>query len=418
MVIDNETCDDATIITIDSANRPGTLIEVVQCLTELGLSIRRARISSDGGWFVDEFHVTETPKGRVQDPRKLALIKKLLSVDMEAHQSGPGSLSCTVFELSGKDKSGLLASVLQVMVSSGCDVVSAAVWTFHKHVALVVAVTESGVPIQDAAKVSKLEEEARSMLGGDEAEVLTENVRGEIHHERRLHHLLLLEEQKFYEQQLQGQGSLGGAGLEDSMRGWRSFRLDDSTSPSPDPTVFGANNLAAEESVASHTSSQLPIQRSQSQASTSSLAATVGGGAAGGFDKSSTPRVGAEDNLRPDCAPSPSSANKSNHGGIPRVGSTTTSPGLPSFVPAPTAALSSDTLHMGAWSSDHNTARVKIQDSPMLRYWLVTIVCGDRNKLFFDTVCTLADMNYDVYHGTIDSVSQLAFITTSPFFEF
>lgn len=28
-------------------------VQVVQCLTELGLSIRRSRISSDGGWFVD-----------------------------------------------------------------------------------------------------------------------------------------------------------------------------------------------------------------------------------------------------------------------------------------------------------------------------------------------------------------------------
>ncbi len=74
--IDNETYDEVTVVTIDSANRPGTLIEVpimarssppysqrshdlqcVQCLTELGLSIKRARISSDGGWFVDgEMH--------------------------------------------------------------------------------------------------------------------------------------------------------------------------------------------------------------------------------------------------------------------------------------------------------------------------------------------------------------------------
>lgn len=28
-------------------------LQVVQCLTELGLSVRHARISSDGGWFVD-----------------------------------------------------------------------------------------------------------------------------------------------------------------------------------------------------------------------------------------------------------------------------------------------------------------------------------------------------------------------------
>jgi UTP:GlnB (protein PII) uridylyltransferase len=59
VTIDNESYDDRTVVTVDSANRPGTLVEVVQCLTELGLNVKRARISSDGGWFVDEFHVTE-----------------------------------------------------------------------------------------------------------------------------------------------------------------------------------------------------------------------------------------------------------------------------------------------------------------------------------------------------------------------
>lgn len=49
VTVDNDTYDDRTIITVDSANRPGTLVEVVQCLTELGLNVKRARISSDGG---------------------------------------------------------------------------------------------------------------------------------------------------------------------------------------------------------------------------------------------------------------------------------------------------------------------------------------------------------------------------------
>jgi hypothetical protein len=31
-------------------------VQVVQCLTELGLSVKHARISSDGGWFVDGKH--------------------------------------------------------------------------------------------------------------------------------------------------------------------------------------------------------------------------------------------------------------------------------------------------------------------------------------------------------------------------
>jgi hypothetical protein len=34
--------------------------------------------------------------------------------------------------------------------------------------------------------------------------------------------------------------------------------------------------------------------------------------------------------------------------------------------------------------------------------------CKDRNKLFFDTVCTLSDLNYDVYHGAIDSEGEMA----------
>lgn len=53
-------------------------------------------------------------------------------------------------------------------------------------------------------------------------------------------------------------------------------------------------------------------------------------------------------------------------------------------------------------------ADVRIQHSALLKYHLVTISCKDRNKLFFDTVCTLADMNYDVYHGTIDSEGDAA----------
>lgn len=38
---------------VDSANRPGILLEVVQVLTDLDLIITKAYISSDGGWFMD-----------------------------------------------------------------------------------------------------------------------------------------------------------------------------------------------------------------------------------------------------------------------------------------------------------------------------------------------------------------------------
>ena len=38
---------------VDSANKHGILLEVVQVLTDLDLTIYKAYISSDGGWFMD-----------------------------------------------------------------------------------------------------------------------------------------------------------------------------------------------------------------------------------------------------------------------------------------------------------------------------------------------------------------------------
>ena len=51
---------------------------------------------------------------------------------------------------------------------------------------------------------------------------------------------------------------------------------------------------------------------------------------------------------------------------------------------------------------------VKISKCCDRKYWLVNIECKDRNKLLFDTVCTLADLNYDVFHATIDSADGRA----------
>lgn len=34
-------------------NKPGILLEVVQILTDLDLTITKAYIASDGGWFMD-----------------------------------------------------------------------------------------------------------------------------------------------------------------------------------------------------------------------------------------------------------------------------------------------------------------------------------------------------------------------------
>jgi hypothetical protein len=53
VVIDNTSCKNATVVHVDSANKYGILLEVVQVLTELQLIVKKAYISSDGGWFMD-----------------------------------------------------------------------------------------------------------------------------------------------------------------------------------------------------------------------------------------------------------------------------------------------------------------------------------------------------------------------------
>ncbi|GMP31213.1 hypothetical protein CsSME_00005521 [Camellia sinensis var. sinensis] len=51
--IDNETCRDCTLVKVDSVNKDGILLEMLQVLTDLDLVISKSYISSDGGWFMD-----------------------------------------------------------------------------------------------------------------------------------------------------------------------------------------------------------------------------------------------------------------------------------------------------------------------------------------------------------------------------
>lgn len=42
-------------------------------------------------------------------------------------------------------------------------------------------------------------------------------------------------------------------------------------------------------------------------------------------------------------------------------------------------------------------------------YSIVNVQCRDRPKLLFDILCTLTDMEYVVFHGTIDTVGDRAY---------
>ena len=55
------------VLQVDSARKRGLLLEAVQVLADLDLSVNKAYISSDGRWFMDVFHVTDRLGRKITD---------------------------------------------------------------------------------------------------------------------------------------------------------------------------------------------------------------------------------------------------------------------------------------------------------------------------------------------------------------
>lgn len=74
--MDNITRKKATLIKVDSINKHGSLLEVVQVLIDLNLVIKRAYISSDGEWFMDVFHVVDQEGNKLYDSEVIERIQQ------------------------------------------------------------------------------------------------------------------------------------------------------------------------------------------------------------------------------------------------------------------------------------------------------------------------------------------------------
>lgn len=59
--------------------------------------------------------------------------------------------------------------------------------------------------------------------------------------------------------------------------------------------------------------------------------------------------------------------------------------------------------------SCHDTPVVTVQNWAERGYSVVSVQCKDRIKLLFDVVCNLTDMDYVVYHATINSTRDQAY---------
>ncbi|KAJ0724838.1 putative [Protein-PII] uridylyltransferase [Helianthus annuus] len=201
VTVDHITDKKSTLIKVDSANKRGSLLEVVQVLTDLNLFIKRAYISSDGGWFMDVFHVIDQYGNKLSEDFNVAdRIQQSLGPRGCSFRSLRGSVGVqyasenTTIELTGRDRPGLLSEVFAVLTDLKCNVVASEIWTHNSRMASIVYITddETGLPIEDPDRLAKIKQLLLYVLKGDldRRGAQTAVSVGSTHTQRRLHQLM------------------------------------------------------------------------------------------------------------------------------------------------------------------------------------------------------------------------------------
>ncbi|WVZ09215.1 hypothetical protein V8G54_013745, partial [Vigna mungo] len=208
--IDNDSCRDCTVVKVDSANRKGILLEMVQVLTDLDLIISKSYISSDGGWFMDVFHVTDEAGKKLTDETFMLHIQQELCVtrskgkisrdrewgsEQGAEEEVVGR-EITAMEMSGVDRAGLLSELAGVLVEQDCVVTAATAWTHNDRVACIILVEDAfkAGPISDPKRLGLMEEQLENVVAAHRGERkrvrMTRLGAGNTHRERRLHQMM------------------------------------------------------------------------------------------------------------------------------------------------------------------------------------------------------------------------------------
>ncbi|KAJ4974647.1 hypothetical protein NE237_007821 [Protea cynaroides] len=198
--VDNVSSSKATLVKVDSANKHGSLLEVVQALTDLNLTINRAYISSDGEWFMDVFHVIDQYGNKLSDGEVIHHIEQSLGPRARSFRSMRRSVGVqaatehTSIELTGRDRPGLLSEIFAVLADLKCNVITAEVWTHNSRMASVVYITDeaTGLPIDNPDHLAKIKQLLLYVLRGDRDKRGASTVVsvGRTHRERRLHQMM------------------------------------------------------------------------------------------------------------------------------------------------------------------------------------------------------------------------------------
>ncbi|KAJ6826408.1 putative ACT domain-containing protein ACR8 [Iris pallida] len=186
VVVDNAASSSATLVKVDSARSHAFLLDTVQVLTDLNLSVVKAYITSDGAYSMDVFHVTDQHGRKLTDSDAISHIQHSLQSPIRPSEGcryhrGQGP---TALELTGPDRPGLLSEVFAVLSDLDCAVTAARVWTHNGRAASIVSVDGIGA----AAGPGKVESTLAHLLRG--SAVLSS---APCHPDRRLHQMMFLD---------------------------------------------------------------------------------------------------------------------------------------------------------------------------------------------------------------------------------
>ncbi|CAI9780801.1 unnamed protein product [Fraxinus pennsylvanica] len=208
--IDNDTYRDCTLVKVDSANKHGMLLEIVQVLTDLDLVISKSYISSDGGWLMDVFHVTDQQTNKITDESLIRYIQEGICASRRAYREirpsidketmlTPMSIENTALEMTGMDRPGLMSEMSAVLAELGCRVSAAMAWTHKSRAACIIYVEDAsnGEPITDPCRVAQVQAQLENVVEAHHYDNERRSVRltapapGQTHTERRLHQLMV-----------------------------------------------------------------------------------------------------------------------------------------------------------------------------------------------------------------------------------
>ncbi|KAL5853199.1 hypothetical protein ACOSQ3_008317 [Xanthoceras sorbifolium] len=178
--IDNESMEDCTVVKVDSVNKQGLLLEMVQVLTDMNLTISKSYISSDGGWFMDVFHVKDEHGNKLNDKKVINYIQQAIGTTGEIPSSAMAKTYAnkavfgsenpsehTAIEMTGTDRPGLFSEISAALADLHCNILEAHAWSHNDRLACVVYVSDQSTdtPIGDPHRLAAIEGHLTTVLG-------------------------------------------------------------------------------------------------------------------------------------------------------------------------------------------------------------------------------------------------------------